>query len=86
MATFKEALEALKNEKNVKYRSLEKICDQFFGEFGSRSSGSSHKIYKTPWPGDPRINIQKFGNKAKPYQVKQVKAALKKLQEVKGGQ
>jgi hypothetical protein len=33
---------------------------------------------KTPWPGDPRINLQEGGGgKAKPYQVQQVIQALK---------
>ena len=36
-----------------------------------------------PWQGNPRINLQKDGNKAKAYQVKQVRDALKKLKEVK---
>jgi hypothetical protein len=83
--TFKDAFDILKNEKNVKYKDLKKICDNFFGgTYGMRSSGSSHTIYKTPWPGDPRVNIQKLGNMAKPYQVKQVCKALKMLQDIKG--
>jgi hypothetical protein len=32
-----------------------------------------------PWKGDPRINIQKEGKMAKPYQVKHVLKALEKL-------
>ena len=32
-----------------------------------------------PWPGDPRVNIQDKGGKAKPYQVKQVLNAIKKF-------
>ena len=43
---------------------------------------TSHRVYKTPWPGDPRVNIQKGkGGKAKAYQVKQVLTAIKKLEE-----
>jgi len=37
-------------------------------------------IFKTPWQGDPRINIQKDGNMAKPYQVKIVQKALARLE------
>ena len=33
-------------------------------------------MYKTPWPGDPRVNIQNDKGRAKPYQVKQVLAAI----------
>jgi hypothetical protein len=38
-------------------------------------------VFKTPWPGDPRVNIQDKGGKAKAYQVKQVLTAIKKLEE-----
>ena len=36
-------------------------------------------LYKTPWQGDPRINIQNDKGKAKGYQVKQVLLAMEKL-------
>jgi hypothetical protein len=32
-----------------------------------------------PWMGDPRINIQNFQGKAKPYQVRQALSAIDKL-------
>ena len=38
-------------------------------------------IFKTPWVGDPRINIQNDKGKAKPYQVRQVLLAIQKLQD-----
>lgn len=75
-----EAIKALANEKNVKFKDLLKICEEFFE--GPRIVGSHH-IFKTPWPGNPRVNIQKDGNKAKGYQVKQVKEALQKLKQMK---
>ena len=59
---------------NVKFGDLCKVCDHFFGE--ARQSGSSHRIYKTPWPGDPRVNIQNDRGMAKNYQVKQVLLAI----------
>jgi hypothetical protein len=71
-----------RNPKNVRFTDLCKVCDNFFGE--SRHSSSSHRIYKTPWHGDPRINIQNYKGKAKAYQVNQVLLALEKL-EVDGG-
>ena len=46
----------------------------------SRITGSSHRIYKTPWYGDPRVNIQNNKGKAKAYQVKQVLKAIKRLE------
>ncbi len=66
-----------RNPKNVGYRDLCKVCDFYFGN--ARQAGSSHRIYKTPWQGDPRINIQNRKGKAKTYQVKQVLMAIEKL-------
>ena len=65
------------NPKNVRFVDLCKVCESYFGK--PRNRGSSHKIYKTPWQGDPRINIQNNKGKAKVYQVKQVLLALDKL-------
>ena len=67
-----------RNPKDVRFSDLCKVCDQYFGE--PRQSGSSHRIYKTPWRGDPRINIQNHRGKAKAYQVKQVLLAIEKLE------
>lgn len=36
-------------------------------------------VYKTPWIGDPRVNIQNDKGKAKTYQVKQVLQAIERL-------
>lgn len=65
------------NPKGVRFNELRKICEHFFGE--PRQSGSSHCIFKTPWPGDPRVNIQNSKGKAKAYQVRQVLQAIEKL-------
>jgi hypothetical protein len=54
------------------------VCDHFFGK--ARQEKSSHRIYQTPWQGDPRINIQNDKGKAKAYQVKQVLLAIEKLE------
>ena len=66
------------NPKDVKFSDFCKICDHFFGE--ARQGSGSHRIYKTPWRGDPRINIQNVKGKAKAYQVKQVILAIEKLE------
>jgi hypothetical protein len=73
--------EQLSNPKNVKFDDLLKICIKYFGTPRVRSS---HHIFKTPWKGDPRINIQKDGKMAKPYQVKLVLKALEKLEMENG--
>ena len=38
-------------------------------------------IFKTPWIGDPRINVQNDKGKAKPSRVRQVLLAIQKLQD-----
>lgn len=62
----------------IRFTDLCKVCDHFFGK--PRQSTGSHRIYKTPWQGDPRINIQNDKGKAKSYQVKQVLLAIEKLE------
>jgi hypothetical protein len=71
-------MDRLKNPNNVQFNDLLNICRKYFGQ--PRIKGSHH-IFKTPWKGDPRINIQKDGKMAKPYQVKIVIKAIKKLEE-----
>lgn len=65
--------------KNVRFSELCKVCDRYFGP--ARQRGTSHRIYKTAWADDPRINIQEEKGTAKAYQVKQVLAAVKRLEE-----
>lgn len=77
---IEKAISDITASKNIRFSQILKICEQFFGNY--RVSGSHH-IFKTPWQGDPRINLQKGkGNKAKPYQVQQVLNALRKLNEL----
>ena len=66
-----------KNPKGIRFTDLCKVCDTYFGE--ARQLGTSHRIYKTPWIGDPRINIQNDKGMAKAYQVKQVLKAIERL-------
>lgn len=63
--------------KSVRFQELEMVCQHYFGK--PRKSGSSHCVYKTPWFGDPRVNIQNDHGKAKVYQVKQVLQAIEKI-------
>ena len=79
MTKIDDMLEKIRwNPKDVRYSDLCKICDHFFGE--PRQKKSRHRIYKTPWEGDPRVNIQNAKGKAKTYQVKQVLLAIEKLE------
>ena len=66
---------------NVRFSELKKVCRHFFGD--PRQDGTSHAVFKTPWIGDPRINIQDAKGKAKPYQVRQVLLAIDKLESLK---
>ncbi len=78
MADVNGILEKMKESPgNIRFAELCRVCDAHFG--AARQSGSSHRVYKTPWQGDPRVNIQNFGGKAKPYQVKQVIKAIERL-------
>ena len=67
-----------RSPQNVRFDDLAKVCTGHFGE--PRQDGTSHKVYTTPWQGDPRVNIQrgKDGN-AKAYQVRQVLDAIAKM-------
>ena len=67
------------NPKGVRFSDLARICDHFFGE--PRQRGTSHRVHRTPWPGDPRVNIQNDKGMAKAYQVRQVIRALEKLND-----
>jgi len=66
------------NPRGVRFADLSKVCDFYFGE--ARQKGSSHRIYKTPWQGDPRVNIQDHEGMAKAYQVRQVLRAIERLE------
>ncbi len=70
------AIKALSNPTNVKFRDLCSICDKHFGQPKQRGD---HRMYKTRFAAQGIINIQpdkKSSKMAKPYQVRQVKMAL----------
>ena len=88
MKEEKEKFEALINSMKinpigVRFNDLAKVCEYYFG--APRQQGGSHRIYKTPWPGDPRVNIQNNKGKAKAYQVKQVLLAIDTLRRLENG-
>lgn len=70
------------NPNGVRFGDLQKVCEHYFG--APRHSGSSHCFFETPWPGDPRVNIQDRKGKPKPYQVKQVLLAIEKIEVAHG--
>jgi len=83
VASISKIIEKMKsNPKGVSFNDIRKVCEHYFGK--PRQGGTSHCVFKTPWPGDPRVNIQNDKGKAKPYQVRQVLLAICKM-ELKHG-
>ncbi|KRE96721.1 toxin HicA [Nocardioides sp. Soil774] len=77
MASLAGVVAAMRrNQQNVAFNDLLKVCEHYFGT--PRQSGTSHAVFRTPWPGDPRVNIQNDKGKAKAYQVRQVLKAIDK--------
>jgi len=70
--------EMRRNPKGIRFQDLCRVCDSYFGE--ARQTSGSHRVYKTPWVGDPRVNIQNDRGMAKSYQVRQVLKAIKRLE------
>ena len=82
MASSSKILEQMRREPaNVRFGDFKKVCEQYFGK--PRQAGTNHAIFKTPWTGDPRINIQDDKGKAKVYQVRQVLLAIDKLEGIR---
>jgi hypothetical protein len=70
-----------KSPQSVRFSELERVCEHFFGE--PRQRATSHSVYKMPWAGDPRVNIQRAkGGKTKTYQVRQVLDAIDRKREL----
>jgi hypothetical protein len=79
MADINQILEQMRREPSgIRFADLKKDCEHYFGK--ARQSGSSHAVFKMPWAGDPRVNIQDDKGKAKTYQVRQVLQAIDKLE------
>jgi len=77
-SSMSKNIDILDNTRNISFNDLLQLCRSYFGE--PRIAGSHH-IFKTPWPGDPRVNLQRDGKMAKPYQVIQVRKAIEKLEK-----
>lgn len=79
MPTVTDILQAMRNNPvGIRFADLCKVCDHYFGQ--ARQTCGSHRIYKTPWIGDPRVNIQNGKGAAKAYQVKQVLKAIERME------
>lgn len=83
MAHMDDLIAAMRvNAQGVRFSDLRRVCEHYFGP--PRQTGSSHLVFKTPWPGDPRVNIQDDKGKAKAYQVRQVLKAIDRLEKRDG--
>lgn len=66
--------EMRRNPAGIRFADLAKVCRHYVGEPRRRSG--SHQVFRTPWHGDPRVDIQDDHGHAKAYQVRQVVAAV----------
>jgi len=74
--------ETRRNPAGIRFAAACKVAEHFFGE--PRSKGS-HVIYRMPWPGDPRVNLQDDGSgKAKAYQIRQLLQAIDRFERDRG--
>jgi hypothetical protein len=74
--------EMRRNPKGIRFHDLCRVCDFYFGE--ARQASGSHRVYKMPWIGDPRVNIHNDKGMAKTYQVRQVLKAIERLESTDG--
>ena len=83
VASIDDLVEKMRRNPNgIRFNELRRVCDHFFGK--PRKSGTSHRVYRMPWAGDPGVNIQNSRGKAKAYQVRQVLLAVDKLESSNG--
>lgn len=79
MATIADILDSMrKNPSGIRFADACKLCDHYFG--AARQLSGSHRVYKMPWIGDPRVNIQNNKGYAKTYQIRQILRAVERLE------
>lgn len=70
------------NPNNIRCEDALKVCEHYFG--APRSNGTSHHVYRTPWPGEPYVNIQRgHDGKAKAYQIRQILKAIDRVEDMR---
>lgn len=78
MTSIDKIIRQMETQPNgVRFDDALKVCREYFGL--PRTTNGSHVVFKTPWSGDPRINLQDKGGMAKPYKVRQILLALDRL-------
>lgn len=77
VSSIGQIVEEMRNNPSaVRFNDLCKVCEHYFGP--PRRGDGSHVVYRMPWPGDPRVNVQNDKGRAKAYQVRQVIKAIDK--------
>ena len=66
-----------RNPRSIRFADACRVCEYYFGK--PRQKATTRRVYKTPWQGNPRVNIQSAKGKAKAYQIKQVLRAIERL-------
>jgi hypothetical protein len=81
--TIEDLLAEMRNNPaGIRFSDACRVAAHHFGP--PRSKGSSHHVWKMPWAGDPRIDLQPGdGGNAKPYQVRQLLQAVDRLTQEK---
>ncbi len=79
MAELDELIEHMrKGPQDIRFADACTVANAFFGK--PRQKGTSHRVWKMPWAGDPRVNLQEGkGGTAKAYQVQQLLKAIDRL-------
>lgn len=76
MSALEKVMAEIKNNpRQARFEDVKLVCTHVFG---SPRIHGSHYVFKTPWSGDPRVNIQNRKGYVAPYQVKQVLAAIER--------
>lgn len=70
------------NPAGTRFADALKVAEHYFGK--ARQSTGSHVVFRMPWAGDPRVNLQRDkGGKAKAYQVRQLVGAIERHEMLK---
>lgn len=80
MSTFDKLLAQIRNNPaDVRFDDACRVATRFFGQ--PRQNRGSHRVWPTPWEGDPAINLQpRKDGRAKAYQVRQLLAAIDRME------
>ena len=84
MPSIEKIVAAMRNNpRAVRFDDVSRVCEHYFGT--PRNNGTSHHVYRTPWQGEPYVNIQRgHDGNAKAYQVRQILKAIDRIDKKEG--